>query len=539
MKITRARHFAMVLTCLVIALSGIPATDAYGQPANEAVIQNQTVAANGSSRAAAKPAKLSFTFANVHRRAAALAAQPYQADRPDLPEYLKDLNYDRYRDIRFKPERSIWRGQSSPFELQMFSRGFLHLDRVTINLIENGEAKPLSYSASFFDFGANPVPAELPEDNVGFAGFRIHYPLNRDDYFDEVAVFLGASYFRAVGQKQNYGLSGRGLAIDTALSHPEEFPVFREFWIQKPKPEDTELTVFALLDSLRVTGAYRFVIKPGLQTVIDVKAHLFMRNKVEKIGIAPLTSMLLFGENSERYMNDFRPEVHDSDGLLIVSQSGERLWRPLTNPRDLAVNVFEVNELQAFGLLQRDREYDHYQDLEARYEDRPSVLVEPISGWGKGYVELVEIPSNADKYDNIGVYWRPEKLPEAGQELDFEYRLRFALEVEGRLLGGRAIATRIGAGGSDVPEYDKRRFVIDFAGPAFAELPPESPIEAVITTSAGKLINQVVQPNARTGGRRVFFELVPEGTKVVDLRCFLRSGDHVLTETWTYQWRAE
>lgn len=488
-----------------------------------------------------KPPKggvINFSFANVHRRAAALAAEPYKPDRPELPDFLKNLSYDQYRDIRFRPDYAIWRGQNSPFEVQLFSRGFLHQDRVTINLVENGEVHELAYSPDLFDLGKNTFPEQIP-NHIGFAGFRLHYPLNRDDYFDEVAVFLGASYFRAVGQKQNYGLSARGLAVDTALTKPEEFPVFREFWIEKPQPDATEITVYGLMDSPRTTGAYRFVIKPGLHTVMEVKAHLFLREKVDKLGVAPVTSMFLFGENTERYTNDFRPEVHDSDGLLIVAGNGERLWRPLNNLRELNVSAFEVTDPMAFGLLQRDREYDHYQDLEANYQTRPSLLVEPIGKWGTGAVELVEIPTTAEKYDNIVAFWRPQGETQAGQEFDFEYRLRWAMDAEGRILNGRTIATRIGAGGADGPDQATRRFVLDFAGTSFVDLAPDEPVEAVITASAGRLFNQVVQQNPHTGGRRVFFELAPEGAEAVDLRCFLRSGDRVLTETWTYQWKPQ
>lgn len=479
-----------------------------------------------------------FTFANVHRRAAELAAAPFQRDRPELPDFLKNLDYDRYRDIRFQREKAIWRGQTLPFEVQLLSRGFLYHDRVAINLIEGGEVKPISYQRDLFDFGRNPVPPEIPQD-IGFAGFRLTYPLNRDDHYDDVAVFLGASYFRAIGQKQQFGISGRGLAIDTAAANAEEFPVFREFWIEQPTKDAIEITVYALLDSPRATGAYRFIIRPGLQTVMDVKAHLFMRDKVEKLGIAPLTSMFFHGELTERYVADFRPEVHDSDGLIVVTGNGERIWRPLNNPRQLQVTTFATTDPRGFGLMQRDRDFENYQDLEANYQARPSVMVEPKGKWGKGVVELVEIPIQAEKYDNIVAFWRPEKPVEAGQELDFEYRLRFALDPEGRLLGGRILSTRIGAGGSGEHDFSRRKFVIDFGGPSLLAFDPNSPIEAVVSASSGKIVNLVVQHNPQTGGRRVFFEFIPDSKDTVDLRCFLRLNDDVLTETWSYQWKQE
>jgi periplasmic glucans biosynthesis protein len=477
-----------------------------------------------------------FGFEDVFERAQELAGRPYQPDRPELPQVFREMQYDQYRDIRFRPDRNLWASESLPFQLQFFSRGFLYGDRVTINVVDAQAANMLPFSRDLFDFGKNRVPPDLPAD-MGFAGFRILHPLNREDYLDEVAVFLGASYFRAIGQNQNYGVSARGLAIDTGLEKPEEFPVFREFWVRKPRPDDTEITVFALLDSQRVTGAYRFVIRPGLQTVVEVKARVLMRERVDKLGIAPLTSMFYHGEVTDRFMDDFRPEVHDSDGLLIESGRGERIWRPAVNPVRLQITPFEVTNPRGFGLLQRDREYGHYQDTEAIYHTRPSVWVETIGMWGKGRVELVEIPSLSERNDNLVAFWTPAQPLEAGKSLDVEYRLHFSLDHEARLLGGRAMATRIGAGGTDVPDHSRRKFVIDFVGQSLKRLDPEAPgIEPVCNASSGEIAHPVAHHNPFTDGWRLFFELIPEAGQSSDLRCFLRRGQDVLTETWVFKW---
>ncbi|HZD52977.1 MAG TPA: glucan biosynthesis protein G, partial [Woeseiaceae bacterium] len=355
---------------------------------------------------AATGERSAFGFADVNRIAEGLAHKPYEPDRPELPEGFKNLQYDDYRDIRFRRAKGIWFDSGLPFQVQLFARGFLFHDRVRINIISDTGASPIRFSRDMFGYGKNKVPAEVPRD-FGFAGFRILYPLHREDHMDEVAAFLGASYFRAVGQKQNYGVSARALAIDTGLETPEEFPVFREFWIQEPSPDDTAITVFALLDSQRATGAYRFVIQPGLQTVIDVKARILLRDAVEKLGIAPLTSMFYHGELTERYMDDFRPEVHDSDGLLIASGSGERIWRPLRNPVTLQITSFQVTNPRGFGLMQRDRSFEHYQDTQTPYQTRPSAWVETLGDWGEGTVELVEIPSGSERNDNIVAFWHP------------------------------------------------------------------------------------------------------------------------------------
>ena len=82
---------------------------------------------------------------------------------------------------------------------------------------------------------------------------------------------------RASARDQVFGLSARGLAIDTAESWGEEFPWFREFWLVTPAPNAKELTIYALLDSPRVTGAYRFAVEPGEQTRVDVECRLFLR----------------------------------------------------------------------------------------------------------------------------------------------------------------------------------------------------------------------------------------------------------------------
>lgn len=477
-----------------------------------------------------------FTFADVHRRAAELAATPYVEPDDPLPDSLKNLNYDQYIDIRFRQEKSLWRDQGLPFEAQFFPRGFIHQKKVVINVVEGGEVKPLAYSNELFDYGRNKPPADTLAD-MGFAGFRLLYPLYRDNYYDELAMFLGASYFRAIGYNQGYGLSGRGLAIDTGLSRPEEFPVFREFWLVKPERDATELTVYALLDSPSVAGAYRFIIKAGRVTVMEVKNSLFMRHGVQKLGVAPLTSMFLFGENTDVRVDDFRPEVHDSDGLLMATGAGEWIWRPLGNPARLRINSYMDNNPRGFGLQQRDREHTRYEDLIALYEKRPSAWVEPIGNWGKGVVQLVEIPSDSQKYDNIVAFWVPEAPTAAGQELSFEYRVYFELDDPNRPPAGKTLASRTGAGGTmDNIDPRIRRFVLDFGGKTLEGLGANAPIEAVVTASAGKVFNILPSHNSVTNGWRVSFELDPEGNSPIELRSFLKANGNVLTETWNYQW---
>ncbi|MFZ1326876.1 MAG: glucan biosynthesis protein G [Candidatus Contendobacter sp.] len=484
---------------------------------------------------ATTPQPKRFNFADVHRRAEMLAAQPFQEIGNKLPDFLKNLDYDQYRDIRFRADKGLWRTEGLPFEIQFAPLGFLFFQPVAINIVTDGESKPVEYASDLFDYGKNTVPDQLPKD-LGFAGFKVLYPLHTDSHYDEVAVFLGASYFRAVGQKQHYGLSARGLAIDTGLPKPEEFPWFREFWLEKPAKDATALTIYALLDSQSLTGAYRFTIKPGVDTQIDVKANLFMRAKVQKLGVAPLTSMFLHGALKERFFDDFRPQVHDSEGLALLNGKGEWLWRPLNNPTRLRISAYQDQSPRGFGLLQRDRNFGDYQDLEANYHNRPSIWVEPQGDWGKGSVQLIEIPSTAERYDNIAAFWTPEKPVEAGQQLEFNYRLSFFLEQPSLMTGGRTLSTRIGAGGAGDLDPKRRRFVIDFGGENLAKLAPEAPVAAVVSSSTGQIENVVVQANPQTQGWRLSFELTPQGETPAELRGFLKLGEDVLTETWSYQW---
>ncbi len=359
------------------------------------------------------------------------------------------------------------------------------------------------------------------------------YPLNRDDRFDELGVFLGASYFRLLAAGQHYGLSARGLAIDTGLPKKEEFPYFQEFWLRKPQRGARSIEIFALLDSESLAGAYQFKLTPGSETQMEVRAELFTRTAVEKLGIAPLTSMFLYGENSTRPIDDLRPEVHDSDGMLLATGGGEWIWRPLANRETLQISSFEDETPIGFGLLQRDCDSRHYQDLDLNYERRPSVWVEPQGSWGKGLAQLIEIPSDFERYDNIGLFWVPERAVESGQIWPFAYRLRFGSSYPDFPETGRALSTREAGGAT--PE--RRRFAVEFGGGVLAALSDDNPADLVASASAGKVLEAKCRLNPATGTWLALFELDPEGQDSIELRAFLKDRDHALTETWSYLWK--
>lgn len=479
-----------------------------------------------------------FDFDMLRYRAKLLAAKPYEPQPSRVPESLQKLTYDQYRDIRFKPDKAWWRREALPFQLQFFHPGFGFNKTVQISELVGKTPQPIPFNSELFGYGKNTDLGRIPSD-MGFAGFRVHYPLNKPEYLDELAVFLGASYFRALGQNMLYGLSARGLAVNCGEAVPEEFPVFEEFWLQKPAPEAKQVVMYALLDSPSVAGAYQFTITPGAETVMQVRVTLYCRTEIKALGLAPLTSMFWHGKNSKGDFDDYRPEVHDSDGLQIERGNGEWLWRPLVNPAQIRVASFDDENPRGFGLVQRDRDFNHYQDLEASYQLRPSAWVEPVGGWGRGSVRLVELPTPDESNDNIVAFWVPEKLPPVGDPIDYEYKLHWFMETQPggkRPPAGYAVATRLGH--SKTYESDLQRFVVDFDGPYLHGRRSDPEIEPVITVGEGaKLVSSTLESNPYNGTWRVAFALKPDGSgRPVELRCFLRRPPHILTETWSYLW---
>ncbi len=474
-----------------------------------------------------------FDFGDVARQAQKLAKQDFKETSVKLPRELQSLTYDQFRDIRFKPEKALWRDAKLPFEAMFFHQGFFFDRPVRISEVRADGVHDIQFSPDQFDYGKNAPPKD--SDGLGFSGFRIHYPINTGKYKDEVAVFLGASYFRAVGKDQLYGLSARGLAVDTALASGEEFPRFVRFWLVRPNPQARELTIYALLDSPRVTGAYRFVIVPGAETIADVKARIFLRKDVGKLGIAPLTSMYFFGADKRPPYEDFRPQVHDSDGLSIQSGSSEWIWRPLQNPPRLLVTSFTLDSLAGFGLMQRGRDFSTYQDLESRYEKRPSAWVEPKSAWGRGRVELVQIPTPDETNDNIVAYWIPDKAPVPLQPFDLDYRIRWQKDKETKPPLAWVAQTRRGHAYIRQPD-NSINFIIDFEGPALQRLTADDAVEAAVTADDnGEIASADVHRNDVTKGYRISLRVKPkDAKKPVELRAALRDKQQTLSETWSY-----
>ena len=475
-----------------------------------------------------------FGLDDVALLASKRAASPYQKPAGILPKSIKALTYDQYRDTRFRPDRALWRNAKLPFEIMFFHPGWFHEDTVAIHEVWAEGVRDIPFDPDLFDYGRNKIDREELL-GLGYAGFRVHFPISTPMYKDEVLVFLGASYFRGLGRGQRFGLSARALAIDTAESGGEEFPRFVEFWIERPLRTAKELSIYALLDSPRAAGAYRFVLRPGATTVLDVEARLFLRKNVAKVGLAPLTSMFFFGANQRSAREDYRPRVHDSEGLSIQASEKNWIWRPLVNPKQLLVTSFALTNPRGFGLMQRGREFADYQDLEARYDLRPSAWVELKGNWGPGRVELVQIPVPDETHDNIVAYWVPDWQPRPKDVLPYSYRVLWQKDRDVRPPIGWVSETRRGRGFVKAADGSVELHV-DFEGPTLKRMPPGATVDVVLSVdSNGEVRERRALRNDATGGWRLTVRVRRvDGNKPVELWAHLNNGNQVLTETWSY-----
>ncbi|HEX3847555.1 MAG TPA: glucan biosynthesis protein D [Steroidobacteraceae bacterium] len=482
-----------------------------------------------------------FDYAWLKGQARRLASAAYVPNQETLPPLMAKLSYDQYQSLRFRTDHALWANTGSEFRLQFFHVGRSFTDPVHLFEVIDGTAREIVYDPAMFEFDKAGIDPAVMRDHAGFAGFRVQFVT---DWRDDVAAYLGASYFRAVGSDtRQYGLSARALAVDTAFPRPEEFPRFTTFWFERPAKGSGTLTLHALLDSPSISGAVRFQITPGGTQIMDIDTAFYPRKPIERLGIAPLTSMFFYGENDHRAANDWRPEIHDSDGVSMWTGAGEWIWRPLTNPAQLHFSSYLDENPRGFGLLQRDRNFDHYQDDGVYYDRRPSTWIEPKAaggvGWGKGAVQLVEIPTVDETFDNIVAFWNPAEKPKPGQELLFGYRLYWGTRMPYSSPLAQTLATRTGIGGTvgQKRPYYTWHFTVDFAGGELGALPKDTAVEAVINVSRGSTERVTVHHVQEFNGYRVLFDLKPDdGTDPIDLRMFLRIDGRPLTETWIYQW---
>jgi glucans biosynthesis protein len=503
-------------------------------------------------RLSARQESAEVTFEYVAKRAEQRAQKPFHSPKADLPDFLRadKLGYDKYREIEFRHDKALWSADNLPFRVEFFHPGYLYEEPVHINEFTLTAVQPVRFMQDWFNYRGLNIQKKIPAD-TGYAGFRMLYELNQPGRWDELGAFLGASYFRLLGKGQRYGPSARGLALDCGEpDRPEEFPIFTDWWLGKPWRGDDRVKLFAILDSVSCTGAYEMTIIPGKTTVVDVQASLYFRTEdmvkaanpkrkqIRTVGLAPLTSMFWFGKASERRFDDYRPEVHDSDGLLIQMGDGEVLWRPLNNPAKMLHQCFAAKDIRGFGLLQRERDFACYQDLFNLYHLVPSVWVETRGHWGEGKINLVELSTHYEGLDNIVAFWDPKNKPRPLVAYPFAYTLYWTREEAEMKLAtqDKVLATRIGV---DPRDPQRRQFAIDFGGPKLDTFSESSPPQAVASCSTNAVIveNQVFR-NPFNSSWRVMLKLEPKpgNTSPVDIRCTLQKGKEVLSETWTYLW---
>jgi len=487
----------------------------------------------GGARAANTPAPdkppgaYPFTFETLLADAKRRAAAAYTPQHNRLPAGLDKLSPEQYRSIRFNPDAGIWRAERLPFHLELLRAGYNMQTAVTVSTVENGEAHDVVATPAMFEM-ESALPAQWAKVSLPLSGFRVRSRINSSKIWDEFLVFQGASYFRAVAKNLLYGLSARGLAINTAEPSGEEFPAFTHFWIERPATHASAIVIYALLESESATGAYRFTVQPGVETLTDVDLTLFPRTEIRVAGIAPLTSMFLFDETNRGRLDDYRPEVHDSDGLQVAAASGEQIFRPLANPIKLQVSTFTNQQPKGFGLVQRSRQQIDFQDFDAQYERRPSAWVEPQGEWGPGSLELVEIPSGRESNDNIVAFWRPSQPLTPAHPAHFAYRIIWSSEPASPKSLGKTVATRSGAS----LDGKRRVFLLDFVGAG----EKVDGLRLDLNASAGKISSATLMSNGALHGLRASFEIDPRDAELIELRLRIMRGDRPVTETWLYRW---
>ncbi|WP_197171513.1 glucan biosynthesis protein [Novipirellula aureliae] len=511
--------FVLILSILLIDESGV-----YAQPAG---IEESTAIAMTDIR----------SYGSLQQLAKRTSEQPYISAAP-LDDVLANLDYEQYREIHFRHDQAVWKETDSPFWLETFHRGFVQRDRVSLFTIEDSKVEEIRFSPDNFRYGTETEHvltkrlASLVD--AGHAGVRVVGCFPKATDVQEMLTFLGSSYFRGRSSDTVYGSSARGLAVNIGLPCSEEFPAFTAFWIQKAKPMDKTLSIMALLDSPSLSGAYAFEFEPGtMGTTVDVRSSLYFREIPEKIGIAPITSMWMWGDGLEGPELDNRPSVHDADGLLIRDRQGDRIWRPFARQSYPSVTRIATSGVAGFGLIQRNRDFEHYQDSNAQYHRRPNVWIEPLNHWEKGSIELLELPGAHEGVDNIGAYWVPQQPPRLGEPYNLHYRVHFSSQE----IGGDsnvAKATQLSVERSEQRNRDFKRIKLDvrFAGQILENIDPQSLIVDAHTVR-GNLISKTVKKTTQ-GDRLVSLEIEPIEHAPVEVTVALMHAGKDVSERFVY-----
>lgn len=487
-----------------------------------------------------------FSHDILKRLAKDLAAKPYvEPARPD-PGIVQRIDYDAHGKLKYRPDFALYGKTPGAYPITFMHVGQYFQKTVRMHTLADGQAREIHYEPSLFDMPADSVARGLPPEPSAFAGFWVREAKDQVTKLGDwkkrepFATFLGASYFRAIGEEGQVGMSARGVVLFPPPGAPEEFPDFIAHWFEPAKADGEPVTVYSLLDGPSLTGAFKFLIQRTGGTLMTIEAELNLRKDIDRLGLAALTSMYWFSETAKPFLMDWRPEVHDSDGLAMWTGTGERIWRPLNNPPRVMTSTFSDENPRGFGLLQRDRLFDHYLDG-VRYEDRPSTWVEPVGDWGEGAVQLVELPTDDEIHDNVVAYWLPAAPAKAGVSLDIAYKLFWqdAEPYPGDL--ARVVATRLGRGGQPgvARPQGVRKFLVEFLGGPLVDIPYGEAPEPVLTASRGKFAPYILTDAVASdipGHWRTQFDLIVEGPDPVEMRCYLKVGDKVASETWLYQY---
>ncbi|MGO9683565.1 MAG: glucan biosynthesis protein [Beijerinckiaceae bacterium] len=481
-----------------------------------------------------------FSFDRLKQTAARMAREPYVGPARPAPDIVAKIDYEAWGKIKFEINPALFANGPGRFPVSFFHLGMFFRKAVEMHVVSAGRSRQIIYDLDMFEMPVDSPARQLPK-GAGFAGLRVQEARDAklDWHKNDWVAFLGADYFRAIGELHQYGCSSRAIALDVAVAgKAEEFPDFTKFYIDETAAGDS-LTIYALLEGPSIVGASKFVMTRGNGVVMDIDQALFLRAAISRFGIAPLTSMYWFSETIKPTAVDWRPEVHDSDGLAMWTGKGERLWRPLNNPPRIMASSFLDENPRGFGLLQRDRVFDHYLDG-VFYDRRPSLWVEPKSTWGKGAIQLVEIPTDDEIHDNIVAMWVPEKPIEAGSSVDISYRLYWLADEPTPTELARCVATRLGNGGQPGKPRPKgvRKFMVEFLGAPLAALPFGVKPEPVLWASRGTfsyIYTEAVSDDV-PGHWRAQFDLTVTGSDPVEMRLYLKSGDKILSETWMFQY---
>src|SRR5271166_4014366 len=474
--------------------------------------------------AAAEPlaTPVPFTPDTVLSAAAQLAAAPFKAPSIPLPGVFSNLTFEQYASIHRAPETAIWADDKLGFSLEPLHRGFVFTTPITINIVENGLSQKVIYDPADFDFGKLKPPP--PIGDLGFSGLRI---LKAADHgFEDAAIFQGASFYRSRARGQDFGVTARGLAIRTGDDPGEEFPLFREFWVEKPPPASNTLTMYALLDSASVTGSFRFTIRPLEATLIDTEMTLIARMATDKIGIGAMAGDYLFSSLDHRRTDDWRAAVYEVTGVQILSGKGEWLWRPVVNRDTLQISAFSDVNPRGFRLLPRSRAFDAFYDDEGRWELRPTLWIEPIGDWGEGDLRLLEIPAASEANANIIAQWRLKSGVAAGKSQSLAYRQFWCWTPPSKPPLAVCTSSRAGKTGG------RPRFAVEMTGDAFADPQKAAAAAADLQANPGKVGSVRLFPYKDRRSVRIVFDLDPGSETFSEIRLTLKIDNQAVSETW-------